>query len=43
MEWLSNPSWGLVDCVKETNMVVKKNSKKKVDVAKEENGERLIK
>ena len=25
------------------NMVVKKNSKKKADVAKEENGERLIK
>ena len=43
MEWLSNPSWGLVDCVKEKSMVVKNNSKKKMDVAKEENGERLIK
>ena len=30
-------------CVKGKNMVVKKNSKKKMDVAKEENGERLIK
>ena len=30
-------------CVKEKNMVVKKNPKKKMDVAKEENGERLIK
>jgi hypothetical protein len=30
-------------CVKGKNMVVKKNSKKKTDVAKEENGERLIK
>ena len=30
-------------CVKETNLVVRKNSKKKADVAKEENGERLIK
>ena len=32
-------------CVKEkreNNMVVRKNSKKKMDVAKEENGERLI-
>ena len=29
--------------VKENNMVVKKNSKKKMDVAKEENRERLIK
>ena len=29
--------------VKGNNMVVKKNSKKKTDVAKEENGERLIK
>ena len=29
--------------VKENNMVVRKNSKKKMDVAKEENGERLIK
>ena len=28
-------------CVKEKNMVVKKNSKKTMDVAKEENGERL--
>ena len=28
---------------KENNMVVKKNSKKKTEVAKEENGERLIK
>ena len=28
---------------KENNMVVRKNSKKKMDVAKEENGERLIK
>ena len=30
-------------CVKSNNMVVRKNSKKKADVAKEENGERLIK
>ena len=30
-------------CVKENNMLVRKNSKKKMDVAKEENGERLIK
>ena len=30
-------------CVKGKNMVVKKNSKKKTDVAKGENGERLIK
>ena len=29
--------------VRENNMVVRKNSKKKADVAKEENGERLIK
>ena len=29
--------------VKENNMVVMKNSKKKMDVTKEENGERLIK
>ena len=30
-------------CVKENNMVVRKHSKKKMDVAKEENGERFIK
>ena len=30
-------------CVNENNMVVRKNSKKKMDVAKEDNGERLIK
>ena len=30
-------------CVKENNMALKKNSKKKMDVAKEENGEMLIK
>ena len=30
-------------CVKEKNMVVRKNSKNKMDVAREENGERLIK
>ena len=29
--------------VKENNMVFRKNSKHKMDVAKEENGERLIK
>ena len=38
-----DPSWGLDDCVKDNNMVVTKNSKKNMDEAKEENGERLIK
>ena len=38
-----DPSWGLDYYVNENNMVVKKKSKKKMDEAKEENGERLIK
>ena len=38
-----DPSWGLDYYVNENNMVVKKNSKKTMDKAKEENGERLIK
>ena len=45
-EWRSKPMdvlYILDARVKESSMVVMKNSKNKMDVAKEENGERLIK